>query len=121
MAAEPRTFRHELRSDAPLVVPSRYARARLARAETIAGAVAAVFNCLRALAVRVAEWRRDARARRELAALSDRDLADMGLTRSDLHRKDLSAPGRERAEPRASAPVTAIEPANRSDAKPQAA
>jgi uncharacterized protein YjiS (DUF1127 family) len=110
MAVEPRTIRHEFRSDAPIDAASLYARARQARAEAIAAAVAAVFDGLRALAGRVARRRQNARARRELAARADRGLADIGLTRLDVHRKDLSALARERTRP-----------ANRDDAEPRAA
>ena len=35
----------------------------------------------------IAEWRRRARGRRELAALSDRCLRDIGLTRYDAKRE----------------------------------
>jgi uncharacterized protein YjiS (DUF1127 family) len=110
MAAEPRTIRHEFRSDAAIDAASLYARARQARSEAIAAAVITVFDRLRALAGRIARRRRDARARRELAALSDRSLADIGLNRLDVHRRDLSAVARERTRP-----------ANRNDAEPRAA
>jgi uncharacterized protein YjiS (DUF1127 family) len=118
MANEARAFRRKFPSD---VVSSRYARARLARAEAVAALPAAAFNSLRALAGRVAEWRRDARTRRELAALSDRELADIGLARSDLRRRDFSGLARHRAEPHPSARAAAAEPANGNDARSQAA
>jgi uncharacterized protein YjiS (DUF1127 family) len=38
----------------------------------------------RKLAALVAEWRRRSRSRHELERLSERDLADMGLTRLDV-------------------------------------
>jgi uncharacterized protein YjiS (DUF1127 family) len=44
----------------------------------------------------VARWR-DAAARAELASLTDRELADIGLSRSDIHRRDLGEIAREAA------------------------
>jgi uncharacterized protein YjiS (DUF1127 family) len=39
------------------------------------------------LKLRVAEWQRRARSRRELDALSDATLRDIGITRCDAHRE----------------------------------
>jgi uncharacterized protein YjiS (DUF1127 family) len=39
------------------------------------------------LKLRVTEWQRRARSRRELEALSDATLRDIGITRCDAHRE----------------------------------
>jgi uncharacterized protein YjiS (DUF1127 family) len=92
-------------------------RARLARAEMFADLFIAVGRMVRALAGRaVARWR-DAGARAELAAMTDRELADIGLTRGDIHRKNLGEIARE--TPVRAAP-TAV-PANRNDLPRRAA
>ena len=39
------------------------------------------------LKLRISEWQRRARSRRELEALSDATLRDIGITRCDAHRE----------------------------------
>jgi uncharacterized protein YjiS (DUF1127 family) len=43
------------------------------------------------LKLRISEWQRRARSRRELEALSDATLRDIGITRCDAHR-DINKP-----------------------------
>jgi len=60
-----------------------------------------VSNLLHGLSASLADWRHRNRAYAELAALDDRSLADMGITRAEIpyvlshapaHRDDLTAP-----------------------------
>jgi len=76
----------------------------LARADVVVDIWLAVARRLRAVARWVAARWRDAAARAELASLSDRELADIGLSRSDIYRSDLGALAREAAP---AAPVAA--------------
>ena len=94
MAAEHRTHRDQLESRMLLSPIDRYLRARIARSEAIAKAIIAAGRGVRALARRALERSRDDRARCELIKLTNRELADIGLSRSDLYRGDLSKLGR---------------------------
>jgi uncharacterized protein YjiS (DUF1127 family) len=89
-------------------------KAQMARAEMAADLVIAAGRALRALVGRVLARRREAIARAELLAMSDRELADIGLNRGDVRRKNLGELARE-----ASAPAAA--PANRNEAPRRAA
>jgi uncharacterized protein YjiS (DUF1127 family) len=95
MTAEHRTSFDPLEPRVRLSPPDRNLITGAARREAIAEAVIAMgraFSALinRALGSRAFARHRDERVRRELLALTDRDLADIGLTRGDRYRADLS-------------------------------
>jgi len=60
-------------------------------------------HLFRALAERYEEWRRREQAYRELSALDDRSLADIGISRSDI--PYVLADRTERALPPSGAPI----------------
>ena len=110
--------------DARGVIPAHTLelRARAARAEAIADAVIAAARAVGKLVGRALVWYREDAARQELLAMTDRELADIGLSRADLHRKDLFEIARERElPPRAVASVAPAAAANENDAPRHAA
>jgi uncharacterized protein YjiS (DUF1127 family) len=86
--------------------------AALARAEQVIDTCLAVAGWVRGIVDWAAARWRDAGMRAELASLTDRDLADIGLSRSDLYRRDLSGLSRE-AAPAAPVAANRNEPARR--------
>lgn len=84
-------------------------RANAERAEFIAslitGGIAFVRRTFRRVATRIETWLENDRVRRELAGLSDRELADIGLSKSDLARRDLAELAEERRAAAAPAPA----------------
>jgi len=97
MAVENETIRRAL-AERELTASQRgEIEAALARAELVVDACLAAGRRVRAAVDwALARWR-DAAARAELASLSDRELADIGLSRSDIHRRDLGGLAREAA------------------------
>jgi len=56
----------------------------VARRDAFAGVTGRIRHAFAGIGARFAEWRSRQRVLNELAMLSDRDLADIGLTRGDL-------------------------------------
>lgn len=64
------------------------------RAQAVSAAsrviISFAFGLIAALRRRFTDWRMEQELRFELSQMSDRDLADIGISRTDLARKDLS-------------------------------
>jgi uncharacterized protein YjiS (DUF1127 family) len=108
-----RSIREEIESRGIALDPNELVAVERIEAlvEGVHATAGAIGRAFRSLTAGLTNRLREANARRELANLTDRELADIGLNRSDVYRKDLYALGRERAESARRA-ETKTEPAN---------
>jgi uncharacterized protein YjiS (DUF1127 family) len=115
MAVEYRNLQGELATGRALSRRDVELAATMARAEAFADFFIAAGRLVRAAAGwAIARWR-DAGVRAELESLTDRELADIGLRRCDVRRRDLGELAREWAAP------VAPTAANRNEAPRRAA
>src|SRR3546814_12852951 len=79
----------------PYTTLFRSIRVAVERAERLSDLKVAVTRYIDKGVRAVANYIRNERVRSELAAMTERELADIGLSRSDLYRRDLSSLRRE--------------------------